>query len=124
MPHPNAMLFLKTGGLFVHPALYEFLYLNALNLAQSKDTSAKLAIRSIDDQPLGDGLLSTSFKYSTMGAAGGIEFNAEISIDSRQFKITFIIDERYLYRYVPGTWQYSDGLPTEPFPSAPAHTLN
>lgn len=98
------MVFLQTNGLFVHTAIYELLYLEALTLVQNKDHYRTFKIPDWEGRLIGDGRLETKHQNAVMGTMGGVKFTAEVSIEARQFKIVFIIRTDHLEEYVPGFW--------------------
>ncbi|MEO5927061.1 MAG: hypothetical protein ABIO72_00115 [Patescibacteria group bacterium] len=96
-------------------AIAERLYLMALEMVEEQ-----LTRHSYYDKNVGEANMTTTYKVLNMGAQSGIKFEAEVAAGSRQFKVDFLLDTRFLHEFVPGVWT----LVGAPQPSFNAATLN
>ncbi len=110
--NPQSMCFMRTDGLHMTTGLAETLYRHAVDMAEGKSIRRDFRIGNA-----GEGCITTNYRTSVMGNYGGVRFDATVAIESRQFEVSFIIDTRYLDRFMPGYWTLMDAEPISDDPS-------
>lgn len=101
------MLFLTTNGGFLSAGVLEALYLAALELVRDNERSVRISL----GKGVGEGRLETEFKTMNLVTFSGPKFTSTLEIGAQTFRIEFIVDERYVREFVPGTWTTSRGAP-------------
>jgi len=91
--------FMQTSGLHITSEIADMLYQLAIEMVNQKAQRLPFEVGEI-----GEGLLTTRYKTVAIGCRGGLEFRADIAIESRQFEVSFILDDRYLKEALPMVW--------------------
>jgi hypothetical protein len=111
----NAICFLRTSGMYMTEDFAWALYRGALEMVEGN-----LRELEIQAKDVGEANITTDYKVLALGHRGGIKFLVDASIGSRQFKIEFLLDTRYLREFVPGRWSLVGYRPS----TLPAASLN
>lgn len=105
----QAICFLNTSGMYVSPGILDLLRAEAVDLATSKEHR-----RDFSHAGVCMGSISTQYRTVALGGTiSGVKFEATLEINNRTFKVSFIVDERFLFEFVSDGFYVYASKPTE-----------